>query len=226
MPEETQDLSLFPLNVVLFPGMKLPLHIFEPRYRLMIGRCLEQEQDFGVLTARSTPGPGGVTTAYAVGTLARITHVDRLQDGRMNIMTTGVERFRVLQLMQTEPYIIARTEPFPLEGEESSDVRNLAHKTGKRFVRYLRSVNEVLGSAVDLHITPRDSRSLGYLIAMAMEISLEEKQELLSTPGLPALLAKEATLLSREEELLSRMRERQESNEGYFRALTQYLSLN
>ena len=110
MPEETQDLSLFPLNVVLFPGMKLPLHIFEPRYRLMIGRCLEHDQDFGVLTARSTPGPGGVTTAYAVGTLARITHVDRLQDGRMNIMTTGVERFRVLQLMQTEPYIIARTD--------------------------------------------------------------------------------------------------------------------
>lgn len=226
MPEETQDLSLFPLNVVLFPGMRLPLHIFEPRYRLMIGNCLEADQDFGVLMARSTPGPEGVTTAYTVGTSARITRVKRLQDGRMNIMTTGVERFRVLQLMQTEPYVIGRIEPFPLEGEESSDVRKLAHRTGKRFVRYLRLVNEVLGSTVDLDVTPRDSRSLAYLIAMAMDIALEEKQQLLSMPGLLALLAKEAMFLSREETLLSRMREVQDSNEGYFRALTQYLSLN
>jgi len=226
MSEETQVLALFPLNVVLFPGMKLPLHIFEPRYRLMIGRCLEQEQDFGVLMARSTLGPESVTTAYTVGTSARITHVKRLEDGRMNIMTTGVERFRVLQLVRTEPYIVGRIEPFPLEGEESPDVRQLAHRTGKRFVRYLRMVNEVLGSTIELDVTPRDARSLAYLIATAMDIALDEKQELLRTPELPALLAKEARFLNREEMLLSRMREAQESNEGYFRALTQYLSLN
>jgi Lon protease-like protein len=226
MPEETQDLSLFPLSAVLFPGMKLPLHIFEQRYRLMIGRCLEEEQDFGVLMARSSPGPGGVTTAYTVGTSARITHVRRLEDGRMNILTTGVERFRVLQLMQAEPYIIGRIEPFPLEGEESPGVRRLAHRTGQRFVRYLRLVNEVLGSTIDLDIAPRDSSSLAYLIAMAMDIALEEKQELLSIPGISALLAREATLLNREEVLLNRMREMQDSNEGYFRALTQYMSLN
>jgi Lon protease-like protein len=226
MPEETQDLSLFPLNVVLFPGMKLPLHIFEPRYRLMIGRCLEEEQDFGVLMAQSALGPEGVTTAHTIGTSARITHVKRLQDGRMNIATAGVERFRVLQLTQTEPYIVGRIEPFPLEGEESPDVRQLAHRTGSRFVRYLRLVNEVLGSKIDLDITPRDCGSLAYLIAMAMGIALLEKQELLSTPSLPALLAKEAKFLSREEMLLSRMRAMQDSNEGYFHALTQYLSVN
>jgi len=226
MPEETQDLSLFPLNVVLFPGMRLPLHIFEPRYRLMIGKCLEEEQDFGVLMVRSTPDAEGVTTAYTVGTLARITQVKRLQDGRMNIVTTGVERFRVLQLVQTEPYIVGRIEPFPLEDEESPEVRILAHRTGQRFVRYLRLVNEVLGSTIDLDVTPRDAMSLAYLIAMAMDIALEEKQGLLSTPGLKALLAKEAMFLSREEILLSRMREIQDSNEGYFRALTQYLSLS
>jgi Lon protease-like protein len=226
MPEETRDLSLFPLNVVLFPGMKLPLHIFEPRYRLMIGKCLEEEQDFGVLMARSTSGPEDVTTAYTVGTSARITHVKRLKDGRMNIVTTGVERFRVLQLVRTEPYVIGRIEPFPLEGEESSEVRNLAHRTGKRFVRYLRLASEVLGSTIELDVSPRDSFSLAYLIAMAMDIALEEKQELLSTPSLPALLAKEAKFLSREEILLTRMREIQDSNQGYFRALTQYLSLN
>lgn len=226
MSEETQVLPLFPLNVVLFPGMKLPLHIFEPRYRLMIGRCLEHELDFGVLMARSGLGPESVTTASTVGTSARITHVRRLEDGRMNIMTSGVERFRVLQLVRTEPYIVGRIEPFPLEGEESPEVRRLAHKTGKRFVRYLRMVDEILGLTIDLDTTPRDARSLAYLIATAMDIALEEKQGLLRTPELSAMLAKEAELLSREEILLSRMREKQESNEGYFRALTQYLSLN
>jgi len=226
MPEETRDLSLFPLNVVLFPGMRLPLHIFEPRYRLMIGQCLEEEQDFGVLMVRPTPDSEGATTAYTVGTSAKITQVKRLQDGRMNIVTTGVERFRVLQLVQTEPYIVGRIEPFPLEGQELPEVRKLAHGAGQRFVRYLRLVNEVLGSTIELDVTPRDSTSLAYLIAMAMDIALEEKQELLSTPGLRALLAKEAMFLSREETLLSRMHQVQDSNEGYFRALTQYLSLN
>jgi Lon protease-like protein len=224
--DETQELPLFPLNVVLFPGMSLPLHIFEDRYRLMIHECLEAEREFGVLMARAVPSEAGGTTEHVVGTSARITHVQHLEDGRMHILTSGVERFRVLQLMRMEPYVVGRIEFFPLEDTDSPQVRDLASKVGKRFVRYLRLVGDILGATIELGSSPRDPSGLGYLIAMAMEIPLEEKQALLSIRTLPALLAEECFLLQREEMVLDRMRQVQESNTGYFRGITQYVSLN
>lgn len=226
MSEEILDLPLFPLNTVLFPGMALPLHIFEDRYRLMINECLEGEQDFGVLMAKSDPDREGMTVAYNVGTSARITHVHRLEDGRMNILTTGLERFRVLHLVRTEPYIIGRIEAFPLEGTRSPQVTEWVWKAGALFVRYLRLVGEVLGTTIEVESTPHDASSLAYLVAMALQVSLEEKQELLSIPALPTLLARESLILSREEILLKRMRKAQDSNTGYVLGATQYWSLN
>lgn len=226
MSEETLHLPLFPLNTVLFPGMALPLHIFEDRYRLMINECLEGEQDFGVLMAKSAPDREGMTRAYTVGTSARITHVHRLEDGRMNILTTGLERFRVLHLVRTEPYIIGRIEAFPLEGTGSPQVTELVWKAGTLFVRYLRLVGEVLGTTIEVESTPHDASSLAYLVAMALQVSMEEKQELLSIPALPTLLARESLILSREEILLKRMRKAQDSNTGYVLGATQYWSLN
>ncbi|KPL14927.1 MAG: hypothetical protein AMJ93_17070 [Anaerolineae bacterium SM23_84] len=206
--------------------MALPLHIFEDRYRLMINECLEGEQDFGVLMAKSDPDREGMTVAYNVGTSARITHVHRLEDGRMNILTTGLERFRVLHLVRTEPYIIGRIEAFPLEGTRSPQVTEWVWKAGALFVRYLRLVGEVLGTTIEVESTPHDASSLAYLVAMALQVSLEEKQELLSIPALPTLLARESLILSREEILLKRMRKAQDSNTGYVLGATQYWSLN
>jgi Lon protease-like protein len=224
--EEILDLPLFPLNTVLFPGMELPLHIFEDRYRLMISECLERNQDFGVLMARADAGGEGTATAYTVGTSARITHVHRLQDGRMDILTSGLERYRVLHVLCTEPYIIGRIEAFPLEGTSSPQVSELVWKASALFVRYLRLTGEVLGTRIDIESTPRDATGLAYLVAITLEVSLEEKQELLSIRTLPALLARESLILSREEILLNRMRKAQEDNTGYVRGETQYLSLN
>ncbi|HXL19893.1 MAG TPA: LON peptidase substrate-binding domain-containing protein, partial [Streptosporangiaceae bacterium] len=79
----TQWLPLFPLNVVLFPHMALPLHVFEPRYRKMIGDCLEEGHSFGVVAIREGRETGPATP-YGVGTLAKIVRIDRLDDGRMN----------------------------------------------------------------------------------------------------------------------------------------------
>ncbi len=79
-------LPLFPLNIVLFPGMVLPLHIFEPRYRLMVKRCLEQAAVFGVVLVR--PGCSqGRERPHQVGTIARIMTAERLSDGRFNLLT-------------------------------------------------------------------------------------------------------------------------------------------
>src|SRR5205814_5524803 len=86
-------MALFPLNTVLFPGMPLPLHIFEERYKLMIGRCLEEERPFGVVLIQSGPEVGGTAVPHRVGTTAHIAAVRRLDDGRMNLIAIGQERF-------------------------------------------------------------------------------------------------------------------------------------
>src|SRR5438445_13035426 len=95
-------LPLFPLNVVLFPHMPLPLHVFEPRYRQMIGDCLEEGHSFGVV-AIEEGSESGPATPYDVGTLAKIVRIDRLDDGRMNLLVMGAARFDVMRAGDHRP---------------------------------------------------------------------------------------------------------------------------
>src|SRR5437867_720934 len=91
-----EEIPLFPLNTVLFPGMPLPLHIFEPRYREMIGVCSDEDRPFGVVLIREGMEVGEAAKPFEVGTMAKIIGIDRLNDGRMNIVTVGTRRFRVM----------------------------------------------------------------------------------------------------------------------------------
>ncbi|HET7677562.1 MAG TPA: LON peptidase substrate-binding domain-containing protein [Candidatus Limnocylindrales bacterium] len=133
------ELPLFPLNSVLCPGVALPLHIFEPRYRLMIGRCLDRGEPFGavLLTDGREVGPlqGDLAT---VGTTALIRQAGRYPDGRLDIVTIGGQRFRIERLKETsEPYLSAEVT---LLGEPLGDARaarGLAHRVSRRFLRYL-----------------------------------------------------------------------------------------
>jgi len=223
--DETLGLPLFPLNTVLFPGMALPLHIFEERYLWMVNECLEGNRQFGVVMA--TPAADGEgTTAYSVGTSALITQVERHEDGRMDIVTAGLERFHVLDLLHTEPYIMGRIEPFPLEDTRSPELARLVKVTSSLFVQYLRLASEVLGTVIQVESAPRDASTLAYMMAIALQVSNEEKQQLLSTASLPTLLWKESSILSREQILLQRMSKVQDDNKGYVRGITSYLSLN
>src|SRR3990172_7303439 len=90
------ELPLFPLNAVLFPGATLPLHIFEERYKQMIRRCLEERTPFGVLLIRKGNEVGEPAEPFDVGTVADMVRVQHLQEGRMNILCRGGERFRVV----------------------------------------------------------------------------------------------------------------------------------
>src|ERR1035437_897137 len=111
MKADVMELPLFPLNVVLFPGQTLPLHIFEPRYRTMIQRCIEQGQPFGVVLAREEDA-----SPYTIGTAARITQIERLPDGRMNILTVGVERFILQNVYEGEDeYLIGDAIFYPFK---------------------------------------------------------------------------------------------------------------
>jgi Lon protease-like protein len=226
LSNETLGLPLFPLNTVLFPGMALPLHIFEERYLAMVNECLEGNRQFGVVMTAPAAADEDTTAAHSVGTSALITQVERHEDGRMDIVTAGLERFRVLDLVRTEPYIVGRIEPFPLEDTQSPELARLVKAASALFVQYLRLAGEVLGTVIRVESAPRDASTLAYMMAIALQVSNEEKQQLLSISSLPALLWKESSILSRERVLLLRMGEVQDDDKGYVRGVMSYLSLN
>lgn len=185
---------LFPLNTVLFPGMVLPLHIFEPRYRLMVQRCLDEQQLFGVVLIQEGDEVGGPATPHPVGTLAAIQEVRPYEDGRMDLVTVGVSRFRILDELQGEPYAQARVELLaePQEAAETAEVADL-------FEGYLRTLSELSNQSYELKIV-RDPQQLSYQVASVLPLELEEKQLLLEAPSTSDRLAVEADLIRRETE--------------------------
>jgi hypothetical protein len=138
-------LPLFPLHTVLFPGMLLPLHIFEPRYRKMINECLDGNRPFGVALIAQGPEVGGRAEPHAVGTWALISRVERQPDGRMSIEAVGQERFRILRLHDDEDYLTGTVERFPLGGAKEDRAQQLARRLRPWLERYLT----LLGQAVD-----------------------------------------------------------------------------
>src|SRR5690348_5066740 len=106
MADELFEVPLFPLNVVLFPGMALPLHIFEPRYRKLTADCLADQAPFGVVLAMPE-GEFGQEVPARVGTLARIVDYEQLPDGCYNILTVGTRRFEIVELRREKKYSTA-----------------------------------------------------------------------------------------------------------------------
>src|SRR5690242_15554093 len=130
------ELPLFPLNVVLFPGADLPLHIFEPRYRQMITECYEQERPFGVVLARSG-SPPMLEEPYPVGTMADILALSRMDDGRMNLIARGGQRFQILDQHRQKPYLIGIVEIYSDLPEAEQVLREQAGKARELFNTYL-----------------------------------------------------------------------------------------
>jgi uncharacterized protein len=136
--DDARELPLFPLNTVLFPSLPLPLHIFEERYKLMIGTCVVTDNLFGVCLIRDGVEVGGPAEPFEVGTVARIAEVERLPDGRMNLMTFGTSRFRLDEVIQREPYLVGRVVVLEPDREPAAD--ELVADVADRLLRYLREV--------------------------------------------------------------------------------------
>jgi Lon protease-like protein len=190
-----ETLPLFPLNTVLFPGQLLPLHIFEPRYRQMIGECIQHGQAFGVVLIRSGEEVGDVAEPYEVGTTAHIVQVESETDGRMNILCVGKARFRIAHLVHDKPYLSGEVELWPWEpyAEGSADIERIR----QWLVRYLHMLAEIADSKLDLSL-PDDPASLANIAASVLQVELSEKQRLLTTPSIGAMLIDVASLLQRE----------------------------
>lgn len=200
------ELPIFPLNTVLFPGQLLPLYIFEDRYRLMIRRCLADDVPFGVALIKEGREVGEMAIPHPVGTIARIVESAYLPDGNMNIITVGVERFRILRLLYDQPYLRGEVEPLPLaEADDPAAAAELARRVRTLAIRYIELIAKAAGLQIQLDKVPDAPHQIGYLAAVAMQIDNREKQELLNTSSLNQILSRELTLLNRENALLAWM---------------------
>ena len=192
------ELPLFPLGVVLFPGMPLPLHIFEPRYRLMIGRCLENDRAFGVaqIIEGEEGQPGTVPTQ--VGTVAEILEVAPFADGRMNLQTIGTRRFQILSTREQDDYLVATCEWYEDEPEEDG-IWRIADKTRRILSRYFDSlaINTDLSTDLGQLDVPQDPYSLSMFIAAIMALPSDQKQRLLEMTSTQNRLELEEFLLDR-----------------------------
>jgi Lon protease-like protein len=145
------EIPLFPLHTVLCPGIALPLHIFEPRYRLMIERCIEQSRPFGIVVIRNGREVGDGNVAIAgVGTFAEIREATRLPDGRYDILVVGSGRFAV-ETVDTarEPYLIAEVTGIDDEVGDLTTATSLAARTMRRFVAYLQLLQPMEGETAE-----------------------------------------------------------------------------
>jgi Lon protease-like protein len=205
---DTERLPLFPLNTVLFPGMVLPLHIFEDRYKLLMQRILEGDRRFGALLIRDGYEVGPVAEPYEVGTVAEVTAVARLEDGCMNISTTGSRRFRAVRLYRDQPYLTGDIEYLPEQYTRSEKLLELQEDVERLSHDYV-TMTLTLTDEQRRHVQfPRDPLILSYKVAgLLVAIQPGEAQELLASPTLEHRLFCEAMLLRRELTILRRIGE-------------------
>ncbi len=180
------QLRLFPLNTVLFPNMPLPLHIFEERYRILVEECMAQNEPFGVvLIKRGAEALGPPGEPYMVGCTAEIAQTEPLQDGRMNILVVGAERFRVRSLDDSKPYLSGIVEEFPLTDTDAMEVTLRSRPLLHLYERYL----ELLASADLLNLAsiqlPSNPLDLAYSAAHTLQVPESEKQGLLEVESAP-----------------------------------------
>lgn len=200
------ELPIFPLkNVVLFPGMVLPLHIFEMRYREMINRCIDEHLPFGVVLIDDGREVGPAARPHTVGTAARIARIERLDDGRMNITTVGTQRFRILELHSTHSYLTATVSHFPVVNGGTQLAADLSQRVRPQVLEYVALLSKAANVNLTLDRLPEDPLTLAMLIAISLQIGDKDKQHLLEAVGVPEMLALEGRLLARELLLLQYM---------------------
>ncbi len=204
MTETECLLPLFPLErVVLFPGMSLPLHIFEERYKVMIGACQVTDQLFGVLLIRSGSEVGAPAQPEQVGCTARMLRIDRLPEGRMNIMTIGERRFRVQgpPRVGSEGYLLGDVRMLP-DQVNVPIAADLVSSVAAEFGKYLSSALGLKQSGcaepVEPPALPADPLRLSYQIASRLHIHPRERQHLLELDDVARRLQQELVLLRRE----------------------------
>jgi Lon protease-like protein len=175
------ELPLFPLPVVLFPGVPLPLHIFEPKYRQMLADVRVTNNLFGLSYFDPAASDREIPPAGHVGCVAEITETQAMPDGRSNILTVGVIRYQIDSYIERgDSYLVARVTYFEDEEEDYSLLTDSAREVAETFTRIAQAVRIINDERATLpDISNTEPQRLSFLVAAAMEIEGEVKQELL-----------------------------------------------
>lgn len=184
------ELPIFPLALVLFPGVPLPLHIFEPRYRQMLSDVRAGNNLFGVsyfdasTSEQDKPPPGDV------GCVAEVSETQTMPDGRSNILTVGIIRYRLEEYVErNDPYLLARVSFFEDDKEDATLLSESARDVAETFTRIARAVRAINDERANLpDISDTEPQRLSFLVAAAMEVDTDVKQELLELRSTSARL--------------------------------------
>jgi Lon protease-like protein len=196
-------LPLFPLSTVLYPGLVMPLHIFEPRYRTLIEDITaERSADrraFGVVAIKHgrETGAENVDALYPMGCTARLRRVNERADGTYDITVVGTDRFVLMAVDRTGPYLVGLVDP--VEDSVGDVPEDLPDRVARAFRDYL---DVVLDGGEVVNDLPTDAGTLSYLVAATMALPLPERQRLLELPDVVARLRAELELLHRETSLV------------------------
>ena len=174
------EIPLFPLHTVLSPGIALPLNIFEERYRLMVKRCIDASESFGIVLIREgrEVGVGGKLSIAGVGTFAEIRRAEAMSDGRFELLVVGGGRFSIQDVViGREPYLIGQVTPLEEELGDERAAGRLVRRVTRRFVEYLRLMRARDGEEADD-------------LDVQLEIEVAEREE--EREGLPGALPDEA----------------------------------
>jgi len=218
MLAKNTEIALFPLNTVLFPGMMLPLHIFEERYKTMIRACLADGTAFGVVLAKDTHyAKAGYVTEdtftefHRIGTTARITAIEHLKDGRMNLIAVGQDRFTIRDYYSgIDNFLVGHVDPFPIESKlNDPKIAQLTDQLRDIVHRYINHLAQVSGEDLSDAKIPKDPKALAFLAGTAIQgpswANRSDKQQLLSTQSLQTLIVETTKILDKEDKILAYM---------------------
>ncbi len=195
MSKNKQMIPLFPLpEVVMFPEMNLPLHIFEDRYKLMISDCLKGDKKFGIVLEKEN------NMCAKVGTIVEILDVENLEDGMLNVFTEGRERFEIIDFLSEEPYFVAKIQSYEDTDVEIDENLKIALKQIKQLTsKALKTFDLISDKENSKKVRlPRKPEALLFLIAINLTCSHNDKQVILETRSIKDRVQKITPLLDEE----------------------------
>jgi Lon protease-like protein len=176
------EIPLFPLpNLVLFPQVAVPLHIFEERYKLMINRCIDQDSVFGLVLLREDAEEESESTIHRVGVTARVVQVERQADGRMNILCAGESRFKVTEFTGRTPYWTGIVEFFEDEVEKQDALQGAFDEVSRLYKQAMQLTSKLKGAEIPQMDFPDSPLALSYMVSYVLDLDAPRKQELLET---------------------------------------------
>jgi Lon protease-like protein len=204
----SETMPLFPLGTVLYPGLVLPLHIFEGRYRQLVRDLMDgpEPQRFGVIAIRKgrETGVDGISALYEIGCTATLRQVVQHDDGRFDLVTVGHQRFHLLGLDHSRPYLLGEIELLAEEVGDEAAATPAVQAVRHAFRDYLDALATQGAARVNVPELPDEPVLLSYVVAASMIVDLSARQVLLAEPDAARRLLAERALLARETNILRR----------------------